>query len=84
MWFSEQGPDDRRWSLGARRAGLGGIPASEPGASCMSGGVDLVIVGCGPVGAYAANLFGRAGLKTLVLEREQSPYSLPRAIHVDD
>ena len=49
----------------------------------MSGGFDLVIVGCGPVGAYAANLFGRAGLKTLVLEREQSPYSLPRAIHVD-
>src|SRR4029079_6244102 len=70
-------------SLGAGRAGAAGIPAPEPGASGMSGVFDLVIVGCGPVGAYAANLFGRAGLKTLVLEREESPYSVPRAIHVD-
>jgi 3-(3-hydroxy-phenyl)propionate hydroxylase len=45
--------------------------------------LDLVIVGCGPVGAVAANLAGVAGLSTLVLERETNPFPLPRAIHFD-
>jgi 3-(3-hydroxy-phenyl)propionate hydroxylase len=44
---------------------------------------DIVIVGCGPVGAVGANLFGRAGLRTLVLEKAQDVYTLPRAIHLD-
>jgi len=44
---------------------------------------DVVIVGCGPVGALAANLLGKAGLKTLVLERERAPHPLPRAVHLD-
>ncbi|WP_460274286.1 bifunctional 3-(3-hydroxy-phenyl)propionate/3-hydroxycinnamic acid hydroxylase [Celeribacter sp. ULVN23_4] len=49
----------------------------------MSGEWDVAIVGCGPVGAYAANLLGRAGLKTIVLEKDTSPYALPRAVHFD-
>ena len=44
---------------------------------------DVAIVGCGPVGALAANLLGRAGLRTIVLEREPAPYALPRAVHID-
>ncbi|TNH14114.1 bifunctional 3-(3-hydroxy-phenyl)propionate/3-hydroxycinnamic acid hydroxylase [Halomonas sp. BL6] len=44
---------------------------------------DIAVVGCGPVGAYAANLLGRTGLKTVVLERDLSPYPLPRAVHID-
>jgi 3-(3-hydroxy-phenyl)propionate hydroxylase len=44
---------------------------------------DVAIVGCGPVGAIAANLFGHAGLHTLVIEREAAPYPLPRAVHID-
>jgi len=44
---------------------------------------DVAIVGCGPVGAIAANLFGHAGLRTLVIERESAPYPLPRAVHID-
>lgn len=44
---------------------------------------EVAIVGCGPVGAIAANLFGQAGLRTLVIEREASPYPLPRAVHID-
>lgn len=44
---------------------------------------DVAIVGCGPVGAFAANLLGRAGLRVLVLERDSAPYALPRAVHVD-
>ncbi len=44
---------------------------------------EVAIVGCGPVGALAANLFGRAGVRTLVIEREAEPYPLPRAVHID-
>ncbi|MBU2937388.1 MULTISPECIES: bifunctional 3-(3-hydroxy-phenyl)propionate/3-hydroxycinnamic acid hydroxylase [Pacificibacter] len=44
---------------------------------------DVTVVGCGPVGAYAANLLGQAGLRVLVLERDMAPYALPRAVHVD-
>lgn len=44
---------------------------------------DVAIVGCGPVGAVAANLLGRAGLKTLVIERETGLHPLPRAVHLD-
>jgi 3-(3-hydroxy-phenyl)propionate hydroxylase len=45
--------------------------------------LDLIIVGCGPVGAVAANLAGVAGLSTLVIERESQPFPLPRAVHFD-
>ena len=44
---------------------------------------DVLVVGCGPVGAMAANVFGRANLRTLVVEREQEPHALPRAVHID-
>jgi 3-(3-hydroxy-phenyl)propionate hydroxylase len=44
---------------------------------------DVVIVGCGPVGATAANLSGRAGRSTLVIERDPQIFDLPRAIHFD-
>ena len=44
---------------------------------------EVAVVGCGPVGAIAANLFGHAGLRTLVVEREAAPYPLPRAVHID-
>jgi 3-(3-hydroxy-phenyl)propionate hydroxylase len=44
---------------------------------------EVAVVGCGPVGAIAANLFGNAGLRTLVIEREAAPYPLPRAVHID-
>lgn len=49
----------------------------------MNAHYDVVVVGCGPVGAFAANVLGRAGLRTLVLERDAAPYALPRAVHLD-
>ncbi len=49
----------------------------------MTASYDIAIVGCGPVGAYAANLCGRHGLRTVVLEREADAYPLPRAVHLD-
>lgn len=44
---------------------------------------DVVIVGCGPVGALAANLAAMAGLTVLVVDREAVPHPLPRAVHLD-
>ena len=44
---------------------------------------DVAIIGCGPVGALAANLLGRAGLSVVVLEKERDHYPLPRAVHLD-
>ena len=44
---------------------------------------DVAIIGCGPVGAFAANLLGKAGLSVLVVEQEAHPYPLPRAVHLD-
>ena len=43
----------------------------------------VAIVGCGPVGATLANLLGRRSVSVIVLEKQQAPYNLPRAIHFD-
>src|SRR5580704_855918 len=44
---------------------------------------DAAIVGFGPVGAVLANIFGKAGLRTLVVERTPDIYDKPRAINID-
>jgi 3-(3-hydroxy-phenyl)propionate hydroxylase len=44
---------------------------------------DVAIIGMGPVGAAAANLAGAAGLRTIVIERGDTPYRQPRAIVFD-
>ena len=44
---------------------------------------DVAIIGCGPVGALLANLLGLRGHSVKVLERQENPYPLPRAIHFD-
>lgn len=44
---------------------------------------DVAIVGLGPTGATLANLCGMHGLRTVVYERSTSPYSQPRACHLD-
>lgn len=46
--------------------------------------VDVIIVGCGPVGAMTANLLGQHGVRTLVIEREPLPHTQSRAISLDD
>ncbi|PCC70119.1 3-(3-hydroxy-phenyl)propionate hydroxylase [Nannocystis exedens] len=45
---------------------------------------DVALVGCGPVGAVAANFLGMAGLSCVVLERETSEHGQPRAFSCDD
>lgn len=49
----------------------------------MTVSYDMAIIGCGPVGALAANLAAAAGLSVLVIDRELSPHPLPRAVHLD-
>ena len=45
---------------------------------------DVVIIGAGPVGLMTANLLGLHGLKVLLIERNNQPYNVPRAITLDD
>jgi 3-(3-hydroxy-phenyl)propionate hydroxylase len=45
---------------------------------------DVVVIGCGLVGATVANLLGQYQLRTLVLERDTGLYPSPRAIVFDD
>lgn len=44
----------------------------------------VVIVGAGPTGLTAATLLGQYGVECLVLDRWESIYAQPRAVHLDD
>lgn len=46
--------------------------------------VDVLLAGMGPVGAAAANLLGRFGLRTLVIDKATEIYTAPRAIVLDN
>ncbi|MBT8116121.1 MAG: FAD-dependent monooxygenase [Arenicella sp.] len=41
---------------------------------------DVVIIGAGPVGTTFANLLGKYGVKTLIVDKEQDILPIPRAI----
>jgi 3-(3-hydroxy-phenyl)propionate hydroxylase len=45
---------------------------------------DVAVVGCGPVGAVAANLLALRGLRVTVLERTRGAHGQPRAFSCDD
>ncbi|HZI14655.1 MAG TPA: bifunctional 3-(3-hydroxy-phenyl)propionate/3-hydroxycinnamic acid hydroxylase [Myxococcus sp.] len=46
--------------------------------------VEVIISGCGPVGALTANLLGLLGVRTLVVERDVAPHGEARAFSCDD
>jgi 3-(3-hydroxy-phenyl)propionate hydroxylase len=46
--------------------------------------VDVLLVGMGPVGAAAANLLGRYGVRTLVIDKAEDVFMAPRAIVLDN
>src|ERR1700759_4406734 len=55
-----------------------GAPASLPDF------VPVIIIGAGPTGITAATMLGQYGIECLVLDRHQTVYPLPRAVHADD
>jgi len=46
--------------------------------------VPVVVIGAGPTGIAAATLLAQYGVESLVLERWDGVYPLPRAVHLDD
>jgi 3-(3-hydroxy-phenyl)propionate hydroxylase len=46
--------------------------------------VDVLVVGCGPVGATIANLLAAYGLHVLVIDKETDIFMAPRAIALDN
>ena len=46
--------------------------------------VDVLVVGMGPVGATIANLLGRYGVRTLVIDKATEIFQAPRAIALDN
>ncbi|MGB8651829.1 MAG: bifunctional 3-(3-hydroxy-phenyl)propionate/3-hydroxycinnamic acid hydroxylase, partial [Mycobacteriales bacterium] len=50
----------------------------------MTASPSVVVVGAGPTGLTAVALLARRGVACVLLERQVSPYPLPRAVHLDD
>ncbi|MFM0671101.1 bifunctional 3-(3-hydroxy-phenyl)propionate/3-hydroxycinnamic acid hydroxylase [Paraburkholderia sediminicola] len=46
--------------------------------------VDVLLVGCGPVGATIANLLARHGVNVMVVDRSTEVFMAPRAIALDN
>ena len=55
-----------------------GAPASVPDF------VPVVIIGAGPTGMTAATMLGQYGIPCVLLDRHETVYPLPRAVHADD
>ncbi len=55
-----------------------GAPASLPDF------MPVIVIGAGPTGITAATMLGQYGIPCLVLDRHETVYPLPRAVHADD
>lgn len=53
-------------------------------ANNLPSAVDVLICGFGPVGATLANLLGRQGVRTLVIDKATEIFAAPRAIALDN
>ncbi|HUO41018.1 MAG TPA: bifunctional 3-(3-hydroxy-phenyl)propionate/3-hydroxycinnamic acid hydroxylase [Mycobacterium sp.] len=54
------------------------------GAPSLPDFVPVIIIGAGPTGITAATLLAQYGVECLVLDRHDTVYPLPRAVHADD
>jgi 3-(3-hydroxy-phenyl)propionate hydroxylase len=55
-----------------------GAPASLPEY------VPVIVIGAGPTGMTAATMLAQQGIECLLLDRHETVYPLPRAVHADD
>ncbi|MBV8786986.1 MAG: FAD-dependent monooxygenase, partial [Mycobacterium sp.] len=55
-----------------------GTPASLPDY------VPVIVIGAGPTGMTAATMLAQQGISCLMLDRHETVYPLPRAVHADD
>ncbi len=58
-------------------------PISEAPTNPSHADYDVVVVGFGPSGAVAALWLGQAGIRTLVVEKSETIWEIPRAIAID-
>lgn len=58
--------------------------STATGSSEISREVDAVIIGAGPIGLTLANLLGEYGIEVLLIEKNASTVSEPRAVTIDD
>ncbi len=49
----------------------------------MTEGFDVAVIGFGPAGATCANLLGKLGVRTLVVDKSRAVYDMPRAFAID-
>lgn len=49
----------------------------------MSGVVDVAVIGLGPTGAILSTLLGRSGINTVVIDKPDDIFPLPRAVSFD-
>lgn len=68
---------------------VGSLPNGAACEKCLTADnapseVDVLVVGLGPVGAAIANLLGRYGVRTLVIEKAADILMAPRAIVLDN
>jgi 3-(3-hydroxy-phenyl)propionate hydroxylase len=49
----------------------------------MTEGFDVAVIGFGPAGATCANLLGKLGVRTLVVDKSRTVYDMPRAFAID-
>ena len=55
-----------------------GAPSSPPDY------VPVIVIGAGPTGMTAATVLAQKGISCLLLDRHETVYPLPRAVHADD
>jgi acetyl esterase/lipase len=75
FWFSEEPIDAPGSATGKVAPGHCRLPQAAPGVTAMI--YDVAIVGCGPVGALAANLLGRPACRCWCSSRRPRPTPCP-------
>lgn len=70
-------------AIGMGRDG-GDVGTAGAGTCALPSSVDVLVVGCGPVGATIANLLGRDGVRVLVIDKATGIFTAPRAIALDN